>query len=822
MNQLSPRQLGERLETAGGAATIYFVGIGGCGMSGLAHLMLDAGFTVAGSDLADNAETRHLRARGAAVHLGHTAAQLQSARPFLVVYTPAIRRDNAELEAAERLGVPIVRRAVLLAAVMRWQRGICVAGMHGKTTTSAWLAYALGRLTPEPSHAVGAAVPQLTRQAKLSGMGAMAGQNTGAGGVTGQSTGSVPAGRQGAFLPPDPSRWFVAETDESDGTLPLFEPEHAIVLNVDEEHLDYYANLEAICADFKTFGDQTRGTLVYCADDPHLVRLFAGRAGAVSYGFNPAACYRIEWPASPRPPSLLGGRGTAFEIWTGATRLGEFTTRLAGEKNVSNAAAVVALLHCLGRAPGEIARALAPFTGAARRQEVLFADGRFTVLDDYGHHPQEIRATLRALKDSGEGRLLVAFQPHRYTRTRALLQQFATSFREADRLWLTEVYAASEDEIPGASGAALAGAVRATGQAAEYVARVEDLAASVHAALRPGDRALFLGAGDITRVARALAATLCEERTAMKESFFRELRAALSASAVARRDEPMSRRTTLRVGGPADFYVEPAHEEDLRAVLRLCAERGIEWRLLGRGSNLLVRDGGFRGVILSLAQAHFSRIAPEPEHRLRCGAGAKLKDVAQAAKQRGLGGLEFFEGIPGTLGGALRMNAGAMGGSTFEAVESVWFMDREGRVHERAAGEVEFHYRACPLFKEHIALGAVLRGMPAAVEQIQKRLDECARKRWSSQPKQASAGCMFKNPAAIPAGKLIDELGLKGLRVGGAVVSDAHGNFLVNDGGASAREVLELIELVRARVREARGIELHTEVEIIGEDALGH
>jgi UDP-N-acetylmuramate--alanine ligase len=820
MNQLSPKQLGERLETAAGTATIYFVGIGGCGMSGLAHLMLDAGFTVAGSDLADNAETCQLRERGATVHLGHTAAQLQSARPFLVVYTPAIRRDNAELEAAERLGVPIVRRAVLLAALMRWQRGICVAGMHGKTTTSAWLAYALGRLTPEPSHAVGAAVPQLARHAKLSGTGIIA-RDLATGAPARPLSDHPPVPSPAGFRPPDADRWFVAETDESDGTLPLFEPEHAIVLNVDEEHLDYYANLEAICADFKTFGDQTRGTLVYCADDPNLVRLFAGRDRAVSYGFNPAAGYRIEWPASPRPQSLTGERMTVFEVWLGRTCLGTFTTRLAGEKNVSNAAAVVALLHRMGRAPGEIARAIAPFTGAARRQEVLFADKRFTVLDDYGHHPQEIRATLRALKEGGEGRLLVAFQPHRYTRTRALLQQFATSFREADRLWLTEVYAASEDEIPGANGAALAGAVRATGQAAEFVPCVDDLVAAVHAAMQPGDRVLFLGAGDITRAAHGLAATLCEERTAMKDSFYRELQAALSATAVVRRDEPMSRRTTLRVGGPADFYVEPANEDDLRAVLRLCAGREIGWRLLGRGSNLLVRDGGFRGVILSLAQARFSRIEAEPDNRLRCGAGAKLKDVAQVAKKQGLGGLEFLEGIPGTIGGALRMNAGAMGASTFEAVESVRFMDREGGVHERAAGEVEFHYRNCPLFKEHIALGAVLRGVPAAAGQIQKRLDECAQKRWSSQPKQASAGCMFKNPAAMPAGRLIDELGLKGLRVGGAVVSDAHGNFLVNDGGASARDVLELIELVRARVREARGVELHTEVEIIGEDDLG-
>ena len=295
-----------------------------------------------------------------------------------------------------------------------------------------------------------------------------------------------------------------------------------------------------------------------------------------------------------------------------------------------------------------------------------------------------------------------------------------------------------------------------------------------------------------------------------------ELAQRVSQTTVIRRDEPLSKHTTLRVGGPADVYVEPASEQDLAAVLACCHERGWQFFVLGRGSNLLVRDQGFRGVVIFLAQAQFSRIEVTGE-RLNCGAGAKLKAVAVEAKRNGLAGLEFLEGIPGSLGGALRMNAGAMGGAVFDMVESVRLMGFDGQVHERAAQDMTVTYRSCPMLKEHIALSAVLRGQPGSREAIEQRMNEYSRKRWQSQPAAPSAGCMFRNPGSIPAGKLIDELGLKGTRVGGAVVSAAHGNFIVNDGTATARDVLELVEVIRQRVRVERGIELETEVEIVGE-----
>jgi UDP-N-acetylenolpyruvoylglucosamine reductase len=290
----------------------------------------------------------------------------------------------------------------------------------------------------------------------------------------------------------------------------------------------------------------------------------------------------------------------------------------------------------------------------------------------------------------------------------------------------------------------------------------------------------------------------------------------LSPETVLRFNEPLAPRTTMRVGGPADALVEPVSEADLSTVLSLCAEHRLPVLILGRGSNLLVRDGGFRGVVLCLGRPQFNRIEVDGA-RLRCGAGARLKAVAVEAKRSHLSGLEFLEGIPGSLGGGLRMNAGAMGGSIFDVVESVRLIDFAGRIEERTATEMAPTYRSCPTLKTRIALGAVLVGQPGKREEIEERMNKFSRKRWDSQPAAPSAGCIFKNPVTVPAGKLIEQLGLKGTRVGGATVSLEHGNFIINDGTATAADVLGLIELIRRRARAERGVELETEVEIIGE-----
>jgi UDP-N-acetylenolpyruvoylglucosamine reductase len=862
MVPLTAAQVSILLDSAPTGSTAYLVGIGGCGMSGLAHLLLDLGWRVAGSDLVAGDETRQLQERGAAIHLGHHAEQLAAARPALVIYSSAMRLDNPELQAAEQRQIPIARRAVLLAALVNRQRGICVAGMHGKTTTSALLAFALENLSANPSYAVGALVPQLRRHARLPQ--SRAGVPPARSRVSGSSAESKSKEQRTSHGQAGRLPYFVAEADESDGTLSEFRPHHAIVLNVDAEHLDYYANLDAICREFASFAQQTRETLVFCADDARLAELFARQPGTVSYGFHPLANYRIVIPGRMRlPPNpdpsgeKMGSAGASpshalasrlapqalFEVWHAGLKFGDFTLRLIGEKNISNAGAVIALLHRLGYASDAIARAIADFTGAARRQQELFRDARFRVFDDYGHHPAEIEATLKAFKTLGARRLLVAFQPHRYTRTQALMSEFATCFGQADLLWVTDIYAASEPEIPGVTSARLVEAIKAaqvsnesrssgresahlssagdqsrhtSAATIEYIPTLSALRRAVRAAMLPGDVVLFLGAGDITKAAHELAAELREESVSSNEQLLAELTKSLSPESIVRRDEPLAKRTTLRVGGRADYYVEPASEDDLSRVLKFCAERHLKFTMLGRGSNLLIKDGGIRGVVICLNHPNFSRLEIIGD-KLHCGAGVKLKAISVEARRAGLAGLEFLEGIPGSLGGSMRMNAGAMGSWLFDVVEKIRFMDYSGLAHERMASEVNVEYRGCPLFKTHIALGAVLKGTPATRETVAARMEQFSARRWESQPKEPSAGCIFKNPKTIPAGKLIDELGLKGTRVGGAMVSDVHGNFIVNDGSATATDVLSLIDVVKQRVKSARGIELETEVEILGE-----
>jgi UDP-N-acetylenolpyruvoylglucosamine reductase len=264
--------------------------------------------------------------------------------------------------------------------------------------------------------------------------------------------------------------------------------------------------------------------------------------------------------------------------------------------------------------------------------------------------------------------------------------------------------------------------------------------------------------------------------------------------------------------------VEPETEEGFAELVRYCFDEDVPFMVMGRGSNLLVRDGGIPGVVAHLTKGEFAHQQVVGEE-IHAGVGVKLKLIAATAKNAGLGGMEWMDGIPGNLGGSLRMNAGAMGREMFDHVVRVRFCDQDGNIFTRTPAEMEIQYRSVPTLLRNFALSAVLRGDPAPAADIERRLGESETKRKESQPAAASAGCIFKNPAEIPAGKLIDELGFKNFTVGKARVSEVHGNFIVNDGGATAEEVLTLIEEIKTAAMRERGIDLHTEVQIVGKDA---
>jgi UDP-N-acetylenolpyruvoylglucosamine reductase len=297
------------------------------------------------------------------------------------------------------------------------------------------------------------------------------------------------------------------------------------------------------------------------------------------------------------------------------------------------------------------------------------------------------------------------------------------------------------------------------------------------------------------------------------------LRATLSPATKLVERELLAPKTTMRVGGPARLYAEPASEGDLQILLAAAHARGLPVFLLGRGSNLLVPDDGVDGLVISLAQPCWQTFASQPDGRVWVGAGLRLKNLCGLATKAGLQGFEFMEGIPATVGGALRMNAGAMGGWTFDVVDEVHLFTLAGekRAMQKAAMHVD--YRHCAELETAVALGAFLRPRaPADAAAIKRQIEEYAAKRQKSQPREPSAGCIFKNPPGTSAGRVIDECGLKGEHVGGAEVSPVHANFIVNRGGATCADIIALIRRIRARVLADRGIDLQPEVMLFGRE----
>jgi UDP-N-acetylenolpyruvoylglucosamine reductase len=274
----------------------------------------------------------------------------------------------------------------------------------------------------------------------------------------------------------------------------------------------------------------------------------------------------------------------------------------------------------------------------------------------------------------------------------------------------------------------------------------------------------------------------------------------------------------MRVGGPAQFWLEPETEEGFCDLVRASREAGLPFMVIGRGSNLIVRDGGLRGAVVRLRRGVFGDFSVEGSS-IRAGVGVRLKALSGAAATAGVCGFEWMEGIPGDVGGCLRMNAGAMGVEAFDQVERLRYADHEGNIFEKSPRDLEVHYRSVPVLLKNYALSAVFRGEPSTPEEVERRTRDYATKRKSSQPVGASAGCIFRNPESGKAGQLIDASGLKEARVGAARVSGVHANFILNEGGATASEVLELVEHVRAEVLKKQGVRLETEVQILGEEA---
>jgi UDP-N-acetylenolpyruvoylglucosamine reductase len=328
--------------------------------------------------------------------------------------------------------------------------------------------------------------------------------------------------------------------------------------------------------------------------------------------------------------------------------------------------------------------------------------------------------------------------------------------------------------------------------------------------LRPGDLLITLGAGNVHEVGTCIARDLkvAEQIQNILDTH---------GGGLMKLYEPMSLHTTFRIGGPAQYWIVPKTEAAFAEVVRFLRGSAIPIRVIGRGSNLLVKDGGIRGAVIHPAKGDLEKVSVEGD-LVTAGVGARFKKIAIAARNAGIGGFEWMEGIPGNLGGGIRMNAGAMGVQTFDQIVSIRFIDLDGSIREKSASDIIAHYRNVPEFEERFVVSAVLKGTSAPLAEIDAKLEASHQKRRTSQPIGASAGCVFKNPQPLQAGRLVDELQLKGSRVGRAAVSDVHGNFIVNEGHATAREVLDLVDDIKEAALRERGVTLEMEVKVIGED----
>lgn len=439
---------------------IHMIGIGGSGMSGIAEVLLNLGYGVCGSDMTESEAVRRLQGLGACVHIGHAAQNVSDVQ--VLVKSTAVKEDNPEVQAARAKGIPIIPRAEMLAELMRLRQGIAIAGTHGKTTTTSFTAAIFDAAALDPTVIIGGLLNAYGANARLGG-----------------------------------GEYLIAEADESDGSFLCLFPIINVVTNVDRDHVDFYATQQDIDTAFVTFMNKVPfyGMNVVCGDDAGVQRLLPLiKRPVLTYGFGEHCALR----AIP----VNCGATSSFDVQLHGTLLGRVELKHPGRHNISNALAAIGVALEAGIAFEHCVRGLSNFGGVGRRFERKGSIKGIEVVDDYGHHPAEIAATLATARQVfPDRRLVVAFQPHRFSRTQALFGEFCNVFAQVDVLALTEIYAASEKPIPGVSGQSLAQGIRqVTNTDVQYFQTIDDLTDGLLQILQPGDVLLTLGAGTITRV----------------------------------------------------------------------------------------------------------------------------------------------------------------------------------------------------------------------------------------------------------------------------------------------------------------------------------
>jgi len=749
-------------------------------MAGLAVLLKARGLKVTGCDLVPSSLADWLGSRGIRVAAEHAPSHITKDVRW-VIRSSAVPVSAPEIKTARRRRCGVFRRGETLAAIVNGLESVAVAGTHGKTTTTGLITQILVACGKDPSFCIGGEVRSL-------------------GGVAGCGSGGT----------------LVVEADESDGTLELYRPDYAVITNIEADHMEHFGSMAALRDCFRRFMNQTRRKVVYCADDTGASMLCAGSPGGISYGFS--KCAMIRGVAVK-----LRGGSSIFSVTRDGCRLGGVCLPLPGLHNVANALAAITVSLEMGLGFEEVRKALGRVVLPRRRFEKVIDDGDLVVISDYAHHPSEIQSLVSAARRLGRKRILAVFQPHRYTRTLALGPDFASAFAGVDEVVLAPVYAASEPVISGGTSADLYIAWRklqpASGAPPVMLAGSLEQAWDYYSTvLRKGDLLLVVGAGDVEQIAhwagkeyrkRCKAETQGAANKAAKLVFDSRCSSVsglrLEKTCISF-NESMARKSTMRVGGSADVWMDIGSKRDLVRIFKKAVEMRVPFGIIGAGSNLVVSDLGVRGITARLSGAEFKSIQPAGDTVI-CGAGLPLAQLLAWLEKHGMGGLEFLEGIPGTVGGAVSMNAGAFGGETGHHVEWIRIMDGKGKI--RLIGKPEFGYRSgvrCPAVLE-----VCFRVECAARTEIRARRKLFSGRR-SWMRGMRCAGSVFRNPPDDHAGRLIELAGLKGTTAGGAMISTRHANVIETGKNANASDVIALLEKARTEVRLKHGVNLENEV----------
>lgn len=739
-------------------------------MRAIARILLAMGHTITGSDSAASAHLDELVALGAVAFAGHAVSH--GANADLVARSTAVPDSNPDIVGALQRGVPVYSRAEILAAIVAIRPAILVAGTHGKTTTSSMLAVLLDHAGLQPSFVIGSDVAHFGTGARW-----------------------------------ETTQHFVVEADESDGTFLTLTGAHAIVTSLDPDHLEFYGSSERLSAAFSAFVDGVDGVTAVCIDDADTHALLS-RSGVVTYGTDDKADLCIS-------SIEVTADETAFDVrWQGHA-LGRIHVGLPGHHNALNAAGALTIALYLGVNFDRAAEGLKRFTGVARRFEHRGDHLGTRMVDDYAHLPAEVEAAVATAKRGPWNRVVCAYQPHRYSRTQALGATFATSFRGVDHLVLTDIYPAGEAPRDGVTGRIVYDAVVAAcpEMSVSWQPTLDDVADHLAASLGPGDLCLTMGAGDLTTVPDMVLERLRSSTPRSMDWLF-DLAPRL-VDTIVHHHEPIGIRTTYRVGGPSLAHAVVSTISDLAALVTAAASNHVPVLMVGNGSNLLVADRGFWGLSISLA-GEFDTIVIDAG-TVTLGGAVLLPAAARRLVAHGLNGFEWAVGVPGTIGGAVVMNAGGHGSDMAATVTSATVLDMTtGEQREWAADELSFGYRSSALGREAIVLRATMNMQPGESSEAEALLREIVRWRREHQPGGQNAGSVFTNPAGDSAGRLIDAAGGKGLRIRTAQVSDKHANFIQADPDGSADDVLAVMQQVQALVRKHAGIELEPETRLIG------